>query len=382
MSFKILDCETSLIALYGRRNITKASREIDALRCKCGQADDHLTSLDYFLSWAAVRGERPAAFLMMRAGQLWGVALLSFRQKLGVPLGLVKAGNSCGQGAAIASSENRIAVMEVAARVLLSRPLAHTVILSLWTQQFAPNSRKAVAGVRGQWLFREARVRLDLSGGLEATMNRVGYKMRRNLRYYRRRAETDYGCQFLSDLDSEQRRQAVDALFDKGVFHGDARRGRQIHAALQATPGRFAMGLQGKDGEWLSYITGWRDSAGTHIDWQRSRDDYKGASLSTVMRAYLLEHEVERQSAAIHFVGGTSPFWSRVCEPSVYGDLFATRKGMFGDLAKRVICLASPSGQVAKMHAEAATWPQRWTAGATTSRPLREVGIDAVPGTR
>jgi hypothetical protein len=303
---------------------------------------------------------------------LWGVALLSFRKKYGIPFGVVKAGNSCGQGAAIAAVEDRIAVMETASRMLLSLPLAHTVILSLWTHQFPPGTNQPVAGIRGQWYFREARLRLDLSGGLEATMNRLGYKMRRNLRYYRRRAEQDYGCQFLPDLDHDQRRHAVDALFDKGIFHGDYRDSRRIQRALEATPGRFAMGLQDRSGTWLSYITGWRDADGTHIDWQRSRDDYKGASLSTVMRAYMLEHEIGIQSPAIIFVGGTSRFWSRVCEPSVYGDLFAIRKGFFGDLAKKLTCLLSPSGQLAKLHAEAASSlqhsPQPHHAASTSTR--------------
>lgn len=354
MRFGFRDGDTRVEALIGARSIHAAQPQIDALRERLGLGEDVMTSLHRFLPWAAMGNELPVALLMRQPCELYGVVLLFFRRRHGVPIGLAKAGNLGGQGGVIAAPADRIAAMETASRVLLRNFLAHTVVLStLWTDGAVPGPNLPVAGVRGQWHFREVRLRLDLSGGPEAAMGRFGQKMRRNLRYYRRRAENELGCRLLPEMLPEQRRQAVEALFDKGRYPTGADRAWRLEAALQATPGHFAMGLQNAHGEWLSYITGWRGADGTHIEWQLNYDHHENASISTVMRSYLLEHELIRQSPAIIFVGETAPFWSRICEPSVCGDLLATREGVIGNLAQMLACRISPMGQVAKLHARA-----------------------------
>lgn len=354
MLFRFRDGDTRVEVLIGVRSIHAAQSRIDALREQSDQIEDGMTSLGRFLPWALMWDELPVALLMHRSGRLYGAALLLFRRKHGIPVGLVKAGNLGGQGGVIAGVADRAAVMEISARVLLRSPLAHTVFFSaLWDDRTVPGPDLPVVGVQGQWHFREVRLRLDLSGGAAVTMERLGYKMRRNLGYYRRRAEKEFDCRFLVELTGEQRQQAVEALVDKGTYKTGARRALRLEAALQATPGHFAMGLQDAQGDWLSYITGWRGAEGTYIEWQLNRENCEGASISTVMRSYMLEHELERASPAIIFVGGTSPFWSRVCEPSVCGDLLATRNGVMGRLARKLAVRIKPSGQVAKLHARA-----------------------------
>ena len=364
MIVKFADGGTRAEALVGHRRIQAAQAEINALRQRSGSIDDEMTSLHRFLSWASMWGELPIALLMRRSGELYGAVLLSFRRKYGIPLGLARAGNLGGQGGVIAAAPDRAAVMEAASRILLRQPFAHTVVLStLWANQAAPGPVLPVPGVQGQWHFREVRLRLDLSGGLEATMERLGYKMRRNLRYYRRRAEGEFGCRFMPALTPEQRRQAVDALCGAGTYPTASGRARRLEAALLTTPGHFAMGLQDREGAWLSYVAGWRGAGGTYIDWQLNRDQLESASISTVMRSYLLDHEIARQSPAIIFVGGTTPFWSRVCEPGVCGDLLATRAGWAGQLARRLACRISPAGQIARLHARAASGSELSSAG-------------------
>jgi len=352
MLLRFREGDTRIQVLIGERSIYAAQPQIDTLRERTGQVDDVMTSLQRFVTWTYMAEEKPAALLMHRAGVLYGVAFISLRLKYGIPVGLVKSGNLGGQGSVIAAEADRISVMEMACRILLNNSLAHTVVLStLWSDHTVPGPELPVPGVRGQWHFREVRLRLDLSGGLEATMGRWSQRMRRNIRYYRRRAESEFGCRFLPEMTPEQRFQAVGALFDKGRYPTGARRAWRLEAALQKTPGHFAMGLQAASGDWLSYVTGWRGADATYIEWQINSDHHENASLSTVMRSYLLEHEVERQSPAVVFVGETASFWSRVCEPSVCGDLFATRKGIVGDLARQLICRVSPTGQVAKLYA-------------------------------
>lgn len=355
MRLRFHDGDMQVEALVGARSIVAAQPRIEALRRRCGQAADVMTSLHRVQRWNAIHDGLPVALLMVRHGALQGVVWLSFRRKYGVPVGLVRSGNLCGQGSVIGHADDRPAMLETAARVLLRRPLAHTVLLSSVSDGCdAHGPDKPVAGVDGSWHFRAVRYRLDLAGGVDATMERLGYKMRRNLRYYRRRAEEGLGVRFVPEMTAAQRRSAVDALHDRGPYRTGARWAAATEAALLETPGQFAMGLQDRTGAWVSYVAGWREPGGTCIDWQLNHDGYPNASLSTVMRAFLLEHEAARGSPALVFVGLTSEFWSRVCEPATCGDLVATRRGLAGSLARWLTRRLSPNGQIAGLHARAA----------------------------
>jgi hypothetical protein len=361
------DRETHVDMLVGARSIKAARSEIDALRERSGQSADFMTSLDRFLPWAVMGHEIPVALLLRSTNRdLYAVVLVVLNRRRGFYVGLAKSGNLAGQGCVIAAPDAQMAAMETAARVLLTRPLAHTVVMSMLvptetinkgvagdapgaTETWAVPDRPA-SGLKGHWQFRVARMRLDLAGGLEATMQRFGYKMRRNLRYYRRRAESELGCALVPEMSAADRIAAIEALLDKGTYKTGAKRARLLEAALTRTPGHFAMGLRDGEGKWLSFVTGWRACDGTHVEWQLNYDKLESASISTVMRGYLIEHEAERGSPAIIFVGLTSPYWSRVCEPVVCADLLATRNGLLGQAARFWACRVVPMGRVAKLY--------------------------------
>ena len=349
---------TRVEMLLGLRSIRGAEREIDQLRQECGQSGDVPSSIDRIVLWSAIHRQVPAALLLRRQGTLYAVVWLTFRRRFGIILGYVNSGDLSGQGSVIASPDARRQALEITARILLRRPLAHTTVLSvLWHGEVPEASATTVHGVSGAWQFHEVRYRLSLEGGFEAVMERLGYKMRRNVRYYRRRAEKDLGCNFVPDMSPQQRQQAVLALFDKGTYPLDLRRAEATEAALLNLPGHFAMGLRNADGTWLSYVAGWRGVDGTHIDWQLNHDTFASASLSTVMRGYLLEHEAGCGSPKVAFVGLTSDFWSRVCEAETRGDLVATRSGLVGAAARWLTNRMRPAGRVANLHARAMVAP-------------------------
>ena len=75
------------------------------------------------------------------------------------------------------------------------------------------------------------------------------------------------------------------------------------------------MGLHLPDGTWLSILSGWRKKRITYIDLQMNDMHFKKESLSAVMRAFMLEHEIERKQESINFVGGTSLLLRRYCQP-------------------------------------------------------------------
>jgi len=58
------------------------------------------------------------------------------------------------------------------------------------------------------------------------------------------------------------------------------------------------------DGPWLSILTGWRRHGVTYVDLQMNDMHYKKESISAVMRAFMLEHEIGRGQKLINFVGG------------------------------------------------------------------------------
>lgn len=53
------------------------------------------------------------------------------------------------------------------------------------------------------------------------------------------------------------------------------------------------MGMHARGGAWLSVLSGWRLNRITYIDLQMNDVNYKKQSLSAVMRAFMLEHEIE-----------------------------------------------------------------------------------------
>jgi hypothetical protein len=75
------------------------------------------------------------------------------------------------------------------------------------------------------------------------------------------------------------------------------------------------MGLQMPDGSWLSVLSGWRRKRVTYVDLQMNDKFYKKESISAVMRAFMLEHEIGLGQESINFVGGSSLLLRRYCEP-------------------------------------------------------------------
>jgi len=77
----------------------------------------------------------------------------------------------------------------------------------------------------------------------------------------------------------------------------------------------FSTGLRLPEGAWLSVLSGWHRHRVTYVDLQMNDMHYKKESISAVMRAFLLEHEIALAQESINFVGGSSLLLRRYCEP-------------------------------------------------------------------
>lgn len=307
--------------LIGRRRILAAKAAIEEHRNNSGQSGQTVTSVDWFLSKRVIWGELPLVLLIRREGILQGVVLLYYSRAFGIPYGLARGGRR-GDASVIAPVADQRRVIETAAKFLVQHSFAHTVVLTVpYRVPVGDSDGWNGSDTSARWFARDDPQRLDLAGGLDATMQRFSYKMRRNLRYYRRRAAVEAPISFVPELSPGQRSDAIAALSDKGRFPTALSQAKKWDRALQAVPGSFAMGLQSGRGNWLSLIAGWREPSATYIDWQLNDER---VSTSTVMRSFLLEHETARHSPALVFVGGTSAIWQRACDPAIASDLVVT----------------------------------------------------------
>src|SRR5262249_55127462 len=137
----------------------------------------------------------------------------------------------------------------------------------------------------------------------DETLAQMGKHTRRNLRYYRRRAEAEIGCEFvvsppltLDDYFAANRASSYPVTEEIVRWRFDS---------LSWLPGCVWLGMKDKDGNWLSLIAGRNHHGITEIDWQINRAGLSDYSLSTVMRSYLLEYEIGRGTKCLHFEGGT-----------------------------------------------------------------------------
>ena len=88
-------------------------------------------------------------------------------------------------------------------------------------------------------------------------------------------------------------------------------------------------------------VTGWRRNQVTYVDLQMNDMNYKKESLSAVMRAFLLEHEIGIKQELMNFVAGSSLLLRRYCEPlEPCTELFISKPGLrsqfFEMMASRV----------------------------------------------
>ena len=328
----------------GRRSVLSARAELDALRLQFGQSSDALTSPDWFLAHARRDNDVAVAVILRRGSQAFGAMLLRGRKALGIPSGLLKAGLSCGRGAVIGELAQRAAIAEIATQRVIGKGLAHTVMVTMLLDEDEGVVRPSSCG-QGSWIVGTTRSSLSLDGGLDAVLSRMSYKARRNVRYYRRRAETELGCVFVPQLSPEQSRQAIAALHGCGRHGMSARRASQYGSAVKALEGGFEMGLQDGEGRWLSFLSGWRRPEATYFEWQLNATDAEAASISLVMRSCFIEHEASRGTPNIVFVGGTSPNWNRAFAPQSCGELIELRHDPVSDLVRRFGQRLRPDGR-------------------------------------
>jgi hypothetical protein len=305
--------------LRGRGKILRLRTVLTDLCELCGQAGA-MDYLEYFLTATENLKKTPYLVLMasrsnlevseMRAEDLRGAVLIYEYRLLGLGSNLFTTGDFNGSRAVIAPAALRRQVSAAVCRYLMERG-AQIVLLSLepGSQESCQTSfEDAMRGERKRWWTTRTRVTgatLALQDTLDATLATLGKHTRRNLRYYRRKAEADLDYSFVHDAKSMVTMTQLREL-NRASTHPVAQPvlDRRL-STVKSIEGFFCVGLKQPDGRWISLLAGRRHHGVTEIDWQMNRGGLAKYSVGTVVRSYLIEYEVAIGTERLFFEGGT-----------------------------------------------------------------------------
>ena len=138
----------------------------------------------------------------------------------------------------------------------------------------------------------EVQHKLPLASTYEGMLASLGPRTRRSLAGKRQQLEKSTKVQFVADWTQTSASRRCWGC-TRSQCHSVST--EFYHARYRLLRGKsefFSMGLRLADGPWLSMVTGWRRNRVTYVDLQMNDMSYKKESLSAVMRAFLLEHEI------------------------------------------------------------------------------------------
>jgi len=306
----------------GRDKVLRLSRQLIEFSARCGQPGA-MHDIAYFLSKPGALPRIPHLLLVSKTADLnlrspdlddvLGILLIFEQRVSGFGVRAFATNDRSGRGTLIAQPSQRATVVALATRALLERG-AHLILMSFRAEDIPGSAMAAelpllavVAHGKGvaRWARRERTIPgyLPLSETFDSTVAKIGQRTRSNLRYYRRRAESLLGCEFLPRI--EVSREDVLAFNRECMYAVPAEVIGWRYDSLQELSEPIFMGIKDRDGRWLSMLGGRRYLDRSEILWQLNRDGLAVYSLGTVMRSYFIEHEIAHGSRRLYIEGGT-----------------------------------------------------------------------------
>jgi hypothetical protein len=182
---------------------------------------------------------------------------------------------------------------------------------------------------------------LDLAADYKGFLDKLGYKTRRNFRYYRRRFEAD-GHLFVQEMSPAEFADAAHRLSGKstGSDQGGIERGLRMLSTVNRP---LTVGLKHKNGEWLSIIGGWYEADCAIVFFQMNNDhEYGQNSLSIVLRGYLIEQSIGRAVSRMLFWAGIGAPLDRYSHSLRLTGIYLDTPTLTWRAARRLIGLATP----------------------------------------
>jgi hypothetical protein len=309
------DCARATCLVIGNRELLSRLAEIRQLRLRCGQEDDLTTDPEYFIAANTLSNRRCAAVLIRRDRELEACVFFYEHCRFGVGLGLFRGGDYIGESLVAGPEAFRVQYVHLATEMLLKHWRIHGVSLTIKASTACCIEVMGPASHYRRFLGGEVQHKLHLESTYEGMLAGMGPRTRRSLAGKRQQLEKNTNIRFLPSLAPEQSLEAMRALEAKAMYQRTTKFFHARGRLLRANPEFFSMGLQLPDGAWLSVLSGWRRNRVTYVDLQMNDMHHKKESISAVMRAFMLEHEIARGQRSINFVGGSSLLLRRYCEP-------------------------------------------------------------------
>jgi hypothetical protein len=308
----------------GCDSILRLQRILADLSLKCGQPGV-MDDVGYFLSKPGTLRRVPHLLLFSKAPvlnlerltaeDLLGAVLLYRYVVLGCGIGMFSTNDRSGRGTLVAPPALRSILAEMATRSLMDKGVL--AVLISFREGDAANTQKrsdksqpfggsTVTEKNARWVWRERETPdyLQMGETFDATLAKIGTRTRRNMRYYRKRAEAELGCVFLPTVEISKREFLE---FNRECMYAvPAKVAGWRYDSLKYLEMPLFMGIKDKDGRWLSLLGGRRHHDGTEILWQMNRSGLSAYSLSIVMRSYFMEHEIAHGMTKLYMEGGTA----------------------------------------------------------------------------
>jgi hypothetical protein len=214
---------------------------------------------------------------------LVGLLLIFEYRPFGIATGAFSTNDRSGRNTFLALPQYRQQVMELCVQKRLKHG-AHLILISFRSADGVGSdenpmpdvgaARKSIA----RWAQRNRTIPgyLPLAETFDATLAKIGQRTRSNLRYYRRRAETRLGCVFFPDLAVS--RKDVLAFNRECMYAVPARVAGWRYDSLKDLARPVLMGIQDREGRWLSMLGGRRYNDRSEILWQLNRDGFAANS--------------------------------------------------------------------------------------------------------
>jgi hypothetical protein len=277
------------------------------------------------------------------ADDVQGAVLVHEYRVTGRGVGVFATDDVTGRRTVIAPPGVRMRVAESACRALLKRG-ASIVLLSIdATGGIETPAPAPVVKPIGWVTTRTLTVPRDLplESTLSATLARLGRHTRRNFRRYRMRLEQDLGATFVPRVEMarevflEMNSRSLNAVPEaEAEWRFDSL--AEMRQRADGREGPLFAGVRAADGRWLSVVFGSRHDGITEMEWQMNRSELPRYSLSTVMRAYLLEHEIALGTHTLMFKGGTPHPLRHSLQNSQTVDLIVMRSSIAAWLIRRL----------------------------------------------
>jgi hypothetical protein len=276
----------------------------------------------------------------LRAEDIRGAVLIFEYKVLGLRSRVFTSNDFDGRRAVIAPAKTKVHISTIVCRYLMEHGAQIVCLI------FAPGSEEsckpcleqAMAGagnIRWATRTRPAGASFALAANVEATLATMGSHTRRNFRYYRRKAETELQCTFCGDIRSTLTRAQLSEL-NRASTHPvpDSVLDRR-YKTLKTMDGLFCIGLKAVGGQWISLLGGRRHHGTTEIDWQMNRSGLAKYSIGTIIRYYLIEHEIGIGTKNLFFEGGTPHSMRHSFLPQEATDIIAANRSPFVSLLRK-----------------------------------------------